>query len=306
MRQTALQTVYELAKIDSRIVFIGSDLGFGTLAEMKRELPNQFFMEGISEQHIVGFAAGLAKQGFVPFVNTIATFFSRRAYEQIAIDLALHQSKVILLASGGGMVYAPLGPTHTAIEDIATMSALPGIRVACPADPLEMREIVIASSREVGPWYVRFGKGGEPSIIDQCTKKTGFLKFFGQDDRPILILTTGIMLHVAMEFKSKSENFGDHTCIIHIPILEDRELDNLVNPLKNAKRVIVLEEHIPVGGLFTRLLHTAHKYGIDSRKFRQRNLLHEFSHHYGSQKDHLEYNRLSESGILECLQDYNL
>jgi transketolase len=306
MRQTALQTVYELARTDSRIVFIGSDLGYGTLVDMKKELPNQFFMEGISEQHIVGFAAGLAKQGFIPFVNTIATFFSRRAYEQIAIDLALHQSKVILLASGGGMVYAPLGPTHTAIEDIAAMSAIPGIQIACPADPIEMREIIIASSREAGPWYVRFGKGGEPLIVDQYREKTGFIKLFGQSNSPILILTTGIMLHVAMEFKSKSKKFGYQICIVHVPVLQELESEILVKLLKTAKRVIVLEEHIPVGGLFTRLLHVAHQKGIDSRKFRHRSLMHEFSHHYGTQKDHLEYNKLSESGILECLEDLKL
>ena len=115
MRQTALKTVHELARSDGRVVFVGSDLGADTLKEMKEEFPERFFMEGISEQHIVGFAAGLAKEVFIPYLNTIATFFARRAYEQIAIDVALHNLPVRILASGGGMVYAPLGPTHTAI-----------------------------------------------------------------------------------------------------------------------------------------------------------------------------------------------
>jgi len=302
MRQTALKTVYELAKVDPRIIFIGSDLGHGTLAEMKAELPNQFFMEGISEQHIIGFAAGLAKQGFIPFVNTIATFFTRRAYEQIAIDLALHQSHVILLASGGGMVYAPLGPTHTAIEDISTMSSIPGMQVACPADPLEMEEIIQTTTKLSGPWYVRFGKGGEITLIDQCSERSGNLKFFGKKESPIIIVTTGVLLHVAVEFTSRNTQYTNLICIIHVPIIDELDSEVVMDQIKNAKRVVVLEEHIPIGGLFTRLLHAAHRLGVDSLKFRQISLPHQFSHHYGSQQDHFEYNKLNDSGILECLQ----
>lgn len=74
MRQKALDTVFELAKKDKRIIFIGSDLGFGTLQAMKEELPNQFFMEGISEQHIIGFSAGLATEGYIPFLTPLVHF----------------------------------------------------------------------------------------------------------------------------------------------------------------------------------------------------------------------------------------
>lgn len=304
MRQEALQQVYELAKVDKRVIFIGSDLGHGTLAQMKEELPNQFLMEGISEQHLIGFAAGLAKQGFIPFVNTIATFFTRRAYEQIAIDLALHQSHVILLASGGGMVYAPLGPTHTAIEDIATMSTIPGMRIACPADPLEMREVIQTTLKDIGPWYVRFGKGGEPIVTDKSEKGVGHLKFFGETSSPITILTTGITLHAAIQYKLHHTELGDKTCIIHIPILQDDNLEQLVSQLQNAKKLIVIEEHIPIGGLFTRLLHLAHKFGIDARKFEHKCLPFHFSQHYGSQKEHLDNSGLNEFGLLQTLRDY--
>ena len=120
MRKTSLDCVYELAKSDERVVFVGSDLGPGVLDEFKNEFPDRFFMEGIAEQHAVGMAAGLAMEGFVPYVNTIATFLTRRCFEQNVLDLGLHNTNVRLIANGGGVVYAPLGPTHLAIEDIAT------------------------------------------------------------------------------------------------------------------------------------------------------------------------------------------
>ena len=124
MRQQALEKVYSLARLDSRVIFVGSDLGHGTLKAMREELPNQFVMEGISEQYIVGFVAGLAKEGYIPYVNTIANFFTRRAFEQMAMDVALHSLPVRFLATGGGMVYAPLGPTHTAVDYLSLMSEI--------------------------------------------------------------------------------------------------------------------------------------------------------------------------------------
>ena len=101
MRKTCLNMVYELAKKDKRVVFIGSDLGPGVLDEMKHSMPHRFYMEGVSEQNIIGLAAGLAMEGFIPYVNTIATFITRRCYEQVAVDLCLHDLPVRLIGNGG-------------------------------------------------------------------------------------------------------------------------------------------------------------------------------------------------------------
>ena len=112
MRQTCLTQIYELAKRDPRVVFIGSDLGAETLEPFRLEMPERFFMEGVSEANIIGMAAGLAIEGFVPYVNTIATFLTRRCFEQTVLDVCLHNLPVRLIGNGGGLVYAPLGPTH--------------------------------------------------------------------------------------------------------------------------------------------------------------------------------------------------
>src|SRR5690242_12160459 len=112
MRKVAMSAIYELAKRDPRVVFVGSDLGAGVLDDMRKAMPDRFYMEGVSEAAIVGLAAGLALEGYVPYINTIATFLTRRCFEQIAVDVALHDLPVRLIASGGGAVYAPLGPTH--------------------------------------------------------------------------------------------------------------------------------------------------------------------------------------------------
>jgi transketolase len=102
MRKACLDMVHELAKRDPRVVYIGSDPGPGTLNAMKKEFPERFFIEGISEQNVIGMAAGLAMEGYIPYVNTISTFLTRRCYEQVAIDVALHKLPVRLIGNGGG------------------------------------------------------------------------------------------------------------------------------------------------------------------------------------------------------------
>ena len=158
MRKTSLNCIHDLAKHDDRVLFIGSDLGPGVLEDMKQAIPERFFMEGVSEQHIIGMSAGLAMEGFIPFVDTIATFLTRRCFEQIVVDLCLHDLPVRLIANGGGAVYAPLGPTHLAVEDISIMRVLPNMTVVAPCDASEMKRMMMSTLEWPHPMYIRLAK----------------------------------------------------------------------------------------------------------------------------------------------------
>ena len=106
----------------------------------------------------------------MPYVNTIATFLTRRCYEQVAVDLCLHNLPVRLIANGGGLVYAPLGPTHQAIEDIAIMRALPNMTVVCPADADEATRLMEQTLDWPGPIYIRLAKGGDAIVSKAETR----------------------------------------------------------------------------------------------------------------------------------------
>jgi transketolase len=288
-----------MARRDPRVVFIGSDLGSGTLKEMKEELPKQFFMEGISEQHLIGFAAGLAKEGFIPFVNTIANFFTRRALEQIAVDIALHELPVRLLASGGGMVYAPLGPTHTAIEDLAIISTVPKMRIFAPCDANEMRALIHSSYSDSGPWYVRFGKGGESIISPSRQPEPTKPKFFGDTSAEILFLTTGVIIHEALDAIRELKYAGTSSvAAIHFPELTNIFFESWKDSYRVARKVIVAEEHIPQGGLFSRILHIAHSENLETRKMVHSSLPFKYLHNYGSQKEHFRAHNLDAVGLV--------
>src|SRR6202158_4876175 len=164
MRQTCLNMVYDLAKRDKRVLFIGSDLSPGLLGDMKKEMPERWYMEGITEANVIGMAAGFAMEGYIPYVNTIATFITRRCYEQVAVDACLHDLPVRLVGNGGGLVYAPLGPTHLAIEDIAIMRALPNMTVVSVCDAEEMKRLMDQTLDWPGPIYIRLAKGYDPIV----------------------------------------------------------------------------------------------------------------------------------------------
>jgi transketolase len=303
MRQTALNTVYEMAQKDSRIVFIGSDLGSGTLEKMKAEFPLRFYMEGISEQYLIGMAAGLAKEGYIPYLNTISTFFTRRAFEQIAIDLALHNLPVRILASGGGMVYAPLGPTHTSIEDFSLMQSIPGIKIFSPADSIEMKNLLLETVEDPQPLYIRFGKGGEPIVTDADSSSVYTPKVFGDSASELLICTTGVILQEALKAREILNAQGIPLEIWHFPYLGGTSDPVVLNRYKDYKCILVVEEHIPIGGLFTNLLHLFNKNKLDSRSLHQVSLPFKYSHNYGNQADHLEFNGLDAAGISSRLSE---
>ena len=305
MRQEALKTVHNLAKNDPRVLFIGSDLGAGTLEAMHNELPQQFFMEGISEQHIIGFAAGLAQEGFIPFFNTIGTFITRRAYEQVCIDIALHNLPVRLLSGGGGMVYAPLGPTHTAIEDFSLMLSIPGLQVFSPADAYEMKALLEASMNDLRPYYIRFGKGGENIVTSDFTNFNFKPKVFGPEQADVVICTTGVMLQKCLGAKKLLEAIGKLTTVIHFPYLNELQISEHLEFIQSAKNIVCVEEHVPRGGLFTQLLHEFFKVHLGTDNLSHISLPNSFSHKYGTQEEHLALHGLSSEKIYKKISILN-
>lgn len=249
MRARCLDSVLELARRDPRVVFIGSDLGAGTLSAFQREFPERFFMEGVSEQNIIGMAAGLAMDGFIPYVNTIATFITRRCYEQVAIDLCLHDLPVRLIGNGGGLVYAPLGPTHLAIEDISIMRALPNMAVVAPADAEEMQRFMACTLDWKHPIYIRIAKGGDPVVT---RPGDGFMigkAIHHREPGDALIVTTGIMLGGALKAADTLKEEGVSCGVLHMPTVKPFDAESLLAAARSVKAVVTLEEHVLSGGL---------------------------------------------------------
>jgi transketolase len=284
MRRTSLNCVHDLAREDSRVVFVGSDLGAGVLEEMRGEIPDRWFMEGVAEQHIIGMAAGLAMEGFIPYVNTIATFLSRRCFEQIVVDLCLHRLPVRLIANGGGVVYAPLGPTHLAIEDIALMRCLPNMTVVAPCDAEEMGRLMRVTPEWPGPIYIRLAKGGDTVVSqDELGFEIGKGILLREPGR-ILFVSTGIMTQRALQASEQLAAESVECGVLHLHTIKPLDEDTLLSLSSSIELIVTLEEHVLTGGLGTAVIETIHQaLGQKMPKVVRLGLPVEFPKKYGTQ-----------------------
>jgi transketolase len=304
MRKQALKSITELAVRDERVVFIGSDLSPGVMSEFRERYPSRFFMEGVSEQHIIGMAAGLAMEGFIPYVNTIATFLTRRCYEQIAMDVCLNNLPARLIANGGGMVYAPLGPTHEAIDDFALMRALPNMTVTAPVDANEMAALVDASVEHPGPIYIRLGKGGDPIITPPDRQFLFGAPVVLKEGGEICLVTTGVVSAIALRAADIAAESGVDVRVIHLPTIKPIETDKFFSATVGCKHLIVVDEHLSVGGLASLVaeLLTYSNLQVKPKSYSV-NLGQEFFHNYGSQSEHFAAKGITDMALAkQCVK----
>jgi transketolase len=303
MRRTCLDKVYDLAQRDERVVFIGSDLGAGVLDDMKRNIPDRFFMEGVAEQNLVGMAAGLAMEGLIPYVNTIATFLTRRCFEQVAIDLCLHDLPVRLIANGGGVVYAPLGPTHLAIEDIAIMRALPNMTIVAPADADEMARFMDQTLDWPHPIYIRLAKGGDPIVT---RAEDGFdigKAIMLRSPGDILIVATGIAVGRSLEAATELAEDGIDCAVMNMHTIKPLDESALLEAAERSRLVVTVEEHLRAGGLGSAVLECLNDCSLlASPRVLRLGIDDAFPTEYGTQDTQLDTLGLQPHGIASSIR----
>ncbi len=299
MRETCIKMVHELAKLDERVVFIGSDLSPGLLKDMKAQYPDRYYMEGVYEQNIIGMAAGLAMDGYIPYVNTIATFLTRRCYDQIAVDICMHKLPIRLISNGGGVVYAPLGPTHLAIEDISIMRALPNMTVVSVCDANEMVRFMKETIDWPHPIYIRLGKGYDEVVsTDNVPFKIGKAIKMHQtaaiNPLHVLLVSTGVMTQRALKLAKTLEELPVSVTLLHTHTVKPLDEEAILHHAKQSQLVVTLEENILIGGLgsaVTDLL--TETLGLKTPLIKRFGLPDTFPEKYGSQEQLLDYYGLS-------------
>lgn len=304
MRETCLNEVYKLAKTDSRIFYIGSDLGSGTLDQFKNEIPDRFFMEGISEANIIGMASGLAMEGKIVYVNTIATFITRRCFDQVVLDLCLQNVNVRLIGNGGGLVYAPLGPTHQAIDDLAIMRSIPNMTIVAPADADEMRRLMPLTVNYPGPIYIRLAKGWDPIVTNDDQPFEIGKAIPMRVGRDALIITTGITLKIAREAASSLSEQGLEASILHVPTVKPLDVKTILDWAEAVPVIVTVEEHSRIGGLGTAVAEIVAEAGFERAKaFRRVGIPDVFPDQYGSQESLMKRYSITPEAVADQVTD---
>lgn len=303
MRRVCLNKVHEMAQRDDRVLYIGSDPGPGTMNAMKEEFPERFFIEGIAEAHVIGMAAGMAIEGFVPYVNTISTFITRRCYEQIAVDLCMHNLPVRLIGNGGGFVYAPLGPTHQSIEDIAIMRVLPNMTVICVSDAEEMKSMMDETLDWPGPIYIRLGKGGDPVVSSPNDNFAIGKAIVKRPAGDVVIATTGVLVKHCLDAAEALAAEGISCGVVHFPTVKPLDTDYLAFAASDVKLLVTVEEHVLAGGLGSAILEAlVDRPGVRLPMIKRLGVADAFAKHYGSQNDQLAHAGIDASGIASTIK----
>lgn len=256
MRTAFVDRLCALAAEDERVWLLTGDLGFSVLERFADVFPRRFVNAGVAEQNMIGVAAGLALSGKVPFVYSIANFPVMRCLEQIRNDVCYHALDVKIVSVGGGMVYGPQGYTHHGVEDIAVMTALPGMTVLAPADPLEAKWAAGAALSRCGPVYVRLGKAGDPVLHqNEPTVDVGgaILVACGHD---VTLISTGAALAISLAVSHELALHGVSARVLSMPTVKPIDVPQLVRAATDTQLIATIEEHGPVGGLFSAVLET--------------------------------------------------
>tara|TARA_B100001175_G_C19468416_1_gene620362 strand:- start:586 stop:1506 length:921 start_codon:yes stop_codon:yes gene_type:complete len=305
MRKTCFETIHKIGKKDKKIIFIGSDLTPGIMGEFKKDLKERFIMEGVSEQHIIGMASGMAKEGLKVYVNTIATFLTRRCFEQVVIDICLHNLPVRLIANGGGMVYAPLGPTHLAVDDISILRSIPNLTIVSPCDANEMENLVNSTKNFKYPMYVRLAKGGDEIVTN---KKQSFIlgkaKVFLNPQEKVFI-STGAMTQIAIKAsKVLSKKYKIKCGVIHMPTIKPLDKKILMKYVPKVKKIVTVEENYLAGGFGSSILEfVSDNFSEYTNKIKRVGIKNKFIKNYSDQETLLNIYGLNVNNLVKTMLD---
>lgn len=249
MRTAFIETLCEMAASDRRIMLLTADLGWSVLEPFAKAYPERFLNVGVAEQNLLGIAAGLAVEGNVPFVYSIANFVIMRGYEQFRNGAVLHRLPVRLVGIGGGFAYGHAGPTHHTFEDLAITRTQPAATTIVPADRAQTRQALLGTASLAGPIYFRIDKNRVadlPSLDGRFDLHTPELIRSGRD---LLYLTTGSLSAEVLAAANLLERRGLSAAVAVLAHLGHTAEEPLVRLLKNYANVVTAEEAYVVGGL---------------------------------------------------------
>ena len=301
MRNNFAEALYEERKKDNKICVVVADISpAGSIQKFRNEFPDRFINCGVAEQSMIGIAAGLALKGFRPFCYTIATFTLYRPFEMVRVDLCYQNLPVTIIGMGAGAIYSTLGGTHHTIEDVAVASALPNMTVIAPCDPSEMREATKwCATKNKGPVYMRLGKVGEPNLTENAIDKFEFGKLrYLKKGKEIAVISYGITVKMAIDLSTELEKKGKSVSVISCHTIKPLDKIGIKKVLNEHQSVYVLEEHVPHGGLSSRVKEIASDEQTKA-ELKSFTLKDEFIHFYGNHQELLEKHELSVKQILK-------
>lgn len=247
------QALLKLAQEEERIVGLTADLSkYTDLHVFAKAMPERFYQMGMAEQVLMSAAAGLAREGFIPFATTYAVFASRRAYDFIAMAIAEENLPVKVVCALPGLTTG-YGPSHQATEDLAIFRGLPNMTIIDPCDADDIQGMVPQIAAHDGPVYSRLLRGKVPSVLTRHKPDYRFQLGKAQvirEGKDALVISCGFMTMRALDAAEKLAADKIDVAVLHVPTIKPLDVETiLAEARKGGRLVVTAENHTIVGGL---------------------------------------------------------
>src|ERR671933_2975242 len=241
----------KLAETRPEIVGLSADLSkYTDLHIFAHAHPERFYQMGMAEQLLMSAAAGMAREGFVPFATTYAVFAARRAYDFICLAIAEERLNVKIVAALPGLTTG-YGPSHQATDDLAIFRGMPDLTIVDPCDALDTEQATRAIAAHDGPVYMRLLRGNVPLVLDEYDYQfeLGRAKLL-RGGRDVLFISSGFMTMRALEAASLLKKDHVDAAVLHVPTIKPLDSETILREARQDGRlVVVAENHSVVGGL---------------------------------------------------------
>lgn len=253
--KTAIRDAYgvalrELGKVNEKVVVLEADVGGSTKSVLfGKEFPERYFNVGISELNMVNMSAGLALEGFIPYVNTFAVFMTARALDPIQSLIAYDRLNVRLCGTYCGLSDSYDGASHQAVTDIAAMRSIPGMTVISVSDAVQTEKAVKALASCEGPAYLRLSRAPYPVVYGEDFDFQIGKGVIHKEGRDVSIISTGTVLHNVLKAAALLEQEGIHATVVDMHTIEPIDRELAVRCARSTGAILTVEEHSVRGGL---------------------------------------------------------
>lgn len=249
-KKTYCETLIDLAGKNPELVVVEADLAAASgTPGFQKMYPERFFNVGIAEQNQMGFAAGLALMGKIPFTATFSSFISQRACDQAVNSVAYNKANVKMVGTYAGLLNEKNGGTHISVEDLAIFRSMPNVIVIDPGDMIEFAGSLKFAMEHEGPVYIRHNKGFFPTFLpeDYCFEPVKSIVL--QEGNDLGLITTGISTLDGIQACEDLRNQGIYVRHIHMPTLKPIDREAIIQTAEKTGLIVTVENHSVIGGL---------------------------------------------------------
>jgi len=302
MQRAYISKLMELAEKDSKVMHILADSGTGYDEMFRINFPKQIINFGISEEHMVAAAAGMATANRIPFVYTAGAFLAYRSLEFIRDDVCFQNLNVKVVGMGSGLAWSTLGPTHHTTEDVAMLRAIPNLMILSPATPRQVAACVEAAYKHQGPVYIRIGMNNEKEYYEEDYTLAAGKNDILAEGGDVTVYVTGSILEEAIETVEMLKEEGIKVNLINVHTIKPFDKENVLAMAKVSRRFVTIEEHSIYGGLGSILSEIMAEEGMGIPLLRI-GLKDQFAEGYGTHKRVRQENALDAKSICQKIRE---